>query len=74
MAKKFIIRIDLRKKDFFESPAYVLQPNDIVYVSPNKNKLKNLSADPEAQRKTGLFLSTISVLVSIGTLILPHSH
>jgi len=68
--KKIYYQIDLRKKDFFESPAYVLQPNDIVYVSPNKNKLKNLSVDSESQRKTGLFLTITSVLVSVGTLII----
>ncbi|HKO79321.1 MAG TPA: polysaccharide biosynthesis/export family protein [Chitinophagaceae bacterium] len=68
--KKIYHRIDLRNKDFFESPVYILQPNDIVYVSPNKNKLKNLSADPEAQRKTGLFLTITSVIVSVGTLII----
>jgi polysaccharide biosynthesis/export protein len=68
--KKIYHRVDLRKKDFFESPAYLLQPNDIVYVSPNKNKLKNLSVDTEAQRKTGTFLTIISVVVSVGTLII----
>jgi polysaccharide biosynthesis/export protein len=67
---KIYHRVDLRKRDFFESPGYVLQPNDIVYVSPNKNKLKNLSADPETQRKTGLFLTIISIVVSVGALII----
>jgi len=68
--KKIYHTIDLRSKNFFESPVYLLQPNDIVYVNPNKNKLKNLSVDPEAQRKTGLFLAITSVIVSVGTLIL----
>jgi polysaccharide export outer membrane protein len=68
--KKIYHQIDLRNKNFFESPVYVLQPNDIVYVNPNKTKLKNLSVDPEAQRKTGLFLAITSVIVSVGTLII----
>ncbi len=68
--KKIFYQIDLRKKNFFDSPAYLLQPNDIVYVSPNKTKLKNAGADPEKQRRTGLFLSITSVLVSAGTLII----
>jgi polysaccharide export outer membrane protein len=71
--KKIFYQVDLRKKNFFESPAYLLQPNDIVYVSPNKTKLKNVSADPEKQRRTGLFLSITSVLVSVGTLIITAS-
>ena len=61
--------IDLRSKTIFESPVYVLQPNDIVYVAPNKIKLKNLSIDPDAQRKTGLFFTVFSALVSIATLV-----
>ncbi len=68
--KKIYHRIDLRSRDFFQSPVYVLQPNDIVYVSPTKNKLKNLSADPDAQRKTGLLLTSVSVVVAVGTLII----
>ena len=68
--KKIYYSIDLRSKNLFESPVYLLQPNDIVYVSPNNNKLKNLSVNPDAQRKTGLFFGVISATVSVATLIL----
>ena len=68
--KRIYHQVDLRNKNFFESPVYILQPNDIVYVNPSKTKLKNLSVDPEAQRKTGLFLTITSVIVSVGTLII----
>lgn len=30
--------IDLNSPDFFNSPYYYLQPNDVVYVEPNKTK------------------------------------
>jgi len=68
--KKLYYRIDLRSKNLFESPVYSLQPNDIVYVSPTTLKLKNLSADPQAQRRTGLFLAITSVVVSIASLVI----
>jgi len=68
--KRIYHTVDLRNKNLFESPVYVLQPNDIVYVGPNKTKLKNLSVDPEAQRRTGLFFTITSVIVSVGTLII----
>jgi polysaccharide export outer membrane protein len=72
--KKIYHQVDLRNRHLFESPVYVLQPNDIVYVNPTKAKLKNLNEDPEAQRKTGLFLTITSIIVSVGTLIITASN
>lgn len=37
--KREFARIDLRKRDFFNSPFYYLQPNDIVYVEPTKGRI-----------------------------------
>ena len=31
-------RVDLTKRDLFDSPYYYLQPNDVVYVEPGKGK------------------------------------
>lgn len=67
--KKIYHYVDLRSKTVFQSPVYNLQPNDIVYVKANKNKLKELSIDPEIQRKTGLFVTFFGIIVSIATLI-----
>jgi polysaccharide export outer membrane protein len=67
--KKIYHSVDLRSKTLFQSPAYFLQPNDIVYVAPNKNKLKTIDMDTDAQRKTGLVLSVISLVVGIGSII-----
>lgn len=67
--KKITYKIDLRTRAIFESPVYYLQPNDIVYVNPTKHKLKSLDVDPSAQRKTGLFFSITSILLSIASII-----
>ena len=72
--KKLYYTIDLRSKSLFESPVYILQPNDIVYVSPNNVKLKNLNIDPEAQRRTGLFFAIASVAISIASLLITTSR
>ena len=61
--------LDLRNGSLFNSPGYQLQQNDIVYVSANDNKLKTLNVNPEAQRKTGLVITGISVLATVVTLI-----
>lgn len=54
----------------FASPAYQLQPNDIVYVSPSENKLKNLDVDPAKARRTGMILTIFGVVTSITSLFL----
>lgn len=59
--------IDLRSKAIFQSPVYLLQPNDIVYVKPSKNKLKALNIDPEKQRKTTLAITIVSISIAIIT-------
>jgi len=72
--KKVTYTVDLRDKNIFQSPVYIMEPNDIVYVTPNKYKLHNLSVNPERQRMTGLFFSIVSASVSVATLILVATH
>jgi polysaccharide export outer membrane protein len=67
--KKITYKVDLRSRLIFESPVYYLQPNDIVYVNPNKYKIRSLDVDPSAQRRTGLLLSITSILLSIASII-----
>jgi len=54
----------------FASPAYQLQANDIVYVSPVKNKLRSLEINPDAQRRTALLFGLVSVATFVTNLIL----
>lgn len=72
--KKKYYSIDLRDKAIFNSPVFVMQPNDIVYVRPNRNKLKTLDVNPEFQQKTGLVLTVFSVIVSLTTLVLAFTR
>ena len=67
--KRSYYSIDLRSGSLFRSPGYYLQPNDLVYVSPNKIKLKALDVDPQAQRRTGLILGIVGSLIAVATLI-----
>ncbi|MEJ6981993.1 polysaccharide biosynthesis/export family protein [Pedobacter sp. P351] len=66
---KVYYRVDLRDKRLFESPAYILQQNDIIYVEPNSNKLKTLSVDPDAQRRTNTILTATGIVFSVITLV-----
>jgi polysaccharide export outer membrane protein len=68
--KKIYYKIDLKDKAVFDSPVYIMEPNDIVYVSPNNYRIKNLSLNPEEkQRKTGLAFGIVSAGISIATLL-----
>jgi len=39
-----VYRLNLADKSIFQSPAYYLQPNDVVYVEPNKRKFLETNA------------------------------
>ncbi|CAM1366622.1 Sugar transporter [Tenacibaculum sediminilitoris] len=58
-------RLDLRSNKVFNSPAYYLQQNDVVYVEPNKAT----SQDAAYNKNTGLFISLGSIIISLITLI-----
>lgn len=52
--------IDLNSPDFFNSPYYYLQPNDVVYVEPNKRRRKQAVSNPTL---APIILSSLSVLI-----------
>lgn len=54
--------IDLNSRNFFNSPYYYLQPNDVVYVAPNKNKINQGTRNPQL---IPVMLSGLSVVIII---------
>lgn len=58
--KRTVKRIDLNSADFLTSPFYYLQPNDVVYVETNKNKLESVSS---FKQTLPIILSSISILL-----------
>lgn len=59
-------RVDITKADFMNSPYYYLAQNDVVYVEPNKTKIRSSKIGAD----TGLIFSITSILVSVVTLII----
>jgi polysaccharide biosynthesis/export protein len=53
-------RIDLRSPDILSSPYYFLQPNDVIYVDPTRNKAA--ASDQVAVRNITLATSIVSML------------
>lgn len=65
---KKLIRLNLNSKDIVTSPYFFLQPNDIVYVEPDKGK--SASVDAYRNREITLIASGISLLTVIFVKIL----
>ena len=58
---KKVVRMDLTKADFINSPYYYLRQNDVIYVEPNKTKINSAAVGPN----TGIILSAVSLLVTV---------
>lgn len=62
--KSVVAYLDLRTKEAIASPFYHLQPNDVVYVKPNRFK----AANAEINQNRSFWISIVSTLVSVATL------
>lgn len=67
--ERTIYQINLCDVNLFQSPAYYLQQNDIIYVEPNQEKARQSTTDDKTLRMTSIFVSGGSLLVSIATLV-----
>ena len=61
--RKVVRRINLTSKNFFLSPYYYLQPNDVVYVEPGKAKISSASLSKQ-------WIPTIISVISIVALLI----
>ncbi len=58
-------QIDLTSKKAFDSPAFYLQQDDVVYIKPNKAKSSTGDVNPNRS----FYLSLVGTLISVTTLI-----
>lgn len=61
--------VDLKDNSLFESPAYYLQQNDIIYVQPNKTVARQAADNPNNLKSISLWTSIASLLTTIAVLI-----
>lgn len=61
--------LDIRSKDIFQSPAFYLQQNDVVYVTPNRFRRGQSTVNGTSLRSIGTWIGTISGVTSIVILI-----
>ena len=58
--------LDLTSKDLFNSPAFYIQQNDVIYVKPNKYKAQA----GEISQNRNFYLSLVGTAISVATLII----
>lgn len=63
--KRTVAVLDLTSSEILTSPYFYLQQNDVVYVKPNKYKAQT----GEYNQNRSFYLSIVSTLVSVATLI-----
>lgn len=71
--KRQVYKVNLKSKDLFNSPAYYLQQNDVVYVIPNDRKAATRDANTSALQTVGFWTGLASFAASIGTMIVAIS-
>ena len=65
-----VYTIDLTSgQDVFSSPAFYLQQNDLVYVTPNDVKVRESTVNGNNIRSTSFWISIGSLLTSVAVLI-----
>ncbi len=65
-----VYKIDLCSgRDVFSSPAYYLQQNDVVYVTPNNTKKRSSTVNGNTVQSTGFWMSVASLLMSVLTFL-----
>lgn len=65
-----IYQVDLRTVDMFNSPAYYLQQNDVVYVEPNKVRAGQSTINENNLKSVSLWVSVGSFLTTLATLFI----
>ncbi|MBR4756199.1 MAG: polysaccharide biosynthesis/export family protein [Bacteroidales bacterium] len=59
--------LDIRDTEIFDSPAYYLQQNDVIYVYPNKIRASQSTLNENSFRSFSFWRSVPSTLISLAT-------
>lgn len=65
-----IYKLDLRSSDVFQSPAYYLQQNDVVYVTPNKVRAGQSTINENYFKSGSFWMSLASMAMTVTTFML----
>ena len=65
-----IYEVDLRSSDIFRSPAYYLQQNDVIYVTPSKVRAGQSTINENYFKSGSFWISLTSLAATLTTLII----
>lgn len=68
--KRNVYKVDLRNSSLFDSPAYYLQQNDVVYVYPNSVRAGQSTINENYFKSGSFWISLSSVAITVTNLIL----
>ena len=66
-SERTFYHVDLRDTEIFNSPAYYLQQNDVVYVYPNKVRAGQSRINENNMRSVNFWASLPTTLLSMAT-------
>lgn len=64
------MRVDLRSKELFNSPAYYIKQNDIIYVVPNTTKTSQSTINEHTYRSWGFWTGLFGLATSISAFVI----
>lgn len=62
-------KLDLRSNEIFNSPAFYVQQNDVIYIEPNGVRANQSTVNGNTARSVSLWMSIASFLTTLGVLI-----
>lgn len=68
--KRYVYVLDLRSSDIFNSPAYYLQQNDIVYVEPNSVRAGQSTINENYFKSASFWVSLSSLAITVTNLVM----
>lgn len=67
--KRITYELDLRSSKIYDSPAFYIQQNDVIYVEPNGVRANQSTVNGNTARSVSMWMSVASFLTTIGVLI-----
>ena len=68
--KEIVYKLDLLSaKEVYSSPAFFLRQNDVIYVEPNNDRIRQSTTNGNTARQASFWVSCGSLLISLAVLI-----
>jgi len=66
-------RLDLRSDSIFQSPAFYLKQNDVIYVAPNRMRSNQSTVSGNNFQNVSFWVSVASTIASVSLAIMTYN-